>query len=152
MYLKININLYPEPKVPMIKSKRLRWVDHLPDGRNYKRMQNTRMRPTNLWHHRHWGKDINRYLGETWCEVVEWVYLPQAGTYGVLLWTQKESQLHYICQFFCFVNCASRYMRVITPTSVYSVTIPLHVSGLLVAHHQEVTIYIYDMTWHDMIW
>jgi hypothetical protein len=28
-------------------------------------------------------------------------------------------------------------------SSVYSVTIPLHVSGLLVAHHQEVTIYIY---------
>jgi hypothetical protein len=26
--------------------------------------------------------------------------------------------------------------------SVYSVTIPLHVSGLLVAHHQEVTMYI----------
>jgi hypothetical protein len=27
-------------------------------------------------------------------------------------------------------------------SSVYSVTIPLHVSGLLVAHHQEVTTYI----------
>jgi hypothetical protein len=27
-------------------------------------------------------------------------------------------------------------------SSVYSVTIPLHVSGLLVAHHQEVTMYI----------
>jgi hypothetical protein len=26
--------------------------------------------------------------------------------------------------------------------SVYSVTVPLHVSGLLVAHHQEVTMYI----------
>jgi hypothetical protein len=26
--------------------------------------------------------------------------------------------------------------------SVYSVTLPLHVSGLLVAHHQEVTMYI----------
>jgi hypothetical protein len=26
--------------------------------------------------------------------------------------------------------------------SVYSVTIPLHVSGLVVAHHQEVTMYI----------
>jgi hypothetical protein len=31
--------------------------------------------------------------------------------------------------------------------SVYSVTIPLHVSGLLVAHHQEVTVYICD-TWY----
>jgi hypothetical protein len=29
-------------------------------------------------------------------------------------------------------------------SSVYSVTIPLHVSGLLVAHHQEVTMYICD--------
>jgi hypothetical protein len=28
-------------------------------------------------------------------------------------------------------------------SSVYSVTIPLHVSGLLVDHHQEVAIYIY---------
>jgi hypothetical protein len=27
-------------------------------------------------------------------------------------------------------------------SSVYSVTIPIHVSGLLVAHHQEVTMYI----------
>jgi hypothetical protein len=27
-------------------------------------------------------------------------------------------------------------------SSVYSVTIPLHVSDLLVAHHQEVTFYI----------
>jgi hypothetical protein len=27
-------------------------------------------------------------------------------------------------------------------SSVYSVTIPLHVLGLLVAHHQEVTMYI----------
>jgi hypothetical protein len=27
-------------------------------------------------------------------------------------------------------------------SSVYSVTISLHVSGLLVAHHQEVTMYI----------
>jgi hypothetical protein len=29
-------------------------------------------------------------------------------------------------------------------SSVYSVTIHLHVSGLLVAHHQEVTMYICD--------
>jgi hypothetical protein len=29
-------------------------------------------------------------------------------------------------------------------SQVYSVTIPLHVSGLLVAHHQEVTMYICD--------
>jgi hypothetical protein len=28
--------------------------------------------------------------------------------------------------------------------SVYSVTIPLYVSGLLVAHHQELTMYICD--------
>jgi hypothetical protein len=27
-------------------------------------------------------------------------------------------------------------------SSIYTVTIPLHVSGLLVAHHQEVTTYI----------
>jgi hypothetical protein len=27
-------------------------------------------------------------------------------------------------------------------SSVYSVTIPLHVSGLLVAHHQEVAMYL----------
>jgi hypothetical protein len=32
-------------------------------------------------------------------------------------------------------------------SSVYSVTIPLHVSGLLVAHHQEAAIYICD-SWY----
>jgi hypothetical protein len=32
-------------------------------------------------------------------------------------------------------------------SSVYSVTIPLHVLGLLVAHHQEVTMYICD-SWY----
>jgi hypothetical protein len=30
-------------------------------------------------------------------------------------------------------------------SSVYSVTIPLHVSGLLVAHHQEVTVYVCEI-------
>jgi hypothetical protein len=28
-------------------------------------------------------------------------------------------------------------------SSVYLITLPLHVSGLLVAHHQEVTMYVY---------
>jgi hypothetical protein len=32
-------------------------------------------------------------------------------------------------------------------SSIYSVTIPLHVSGLIVAHHQEVTMYICK-NWH----
>jgi hypothetical protein len=31
--------------------------------------------------------------------------------------------------------------------SVYLVNIPLHVSGLLIAHHQEVAIYICDNTY-----
>jgi hypothetical protein len=35
-------------------------------------------------------------------------------------------------------------------SSVYSVTIPLHVSGLLVAHHQEVTMYICD-NWYVLV-
>jgi aminoglycoside phosphotransferase (APT) family kinase protein len=30
------------------------------------------------------------------------------------------------------------------PSSVYSVTIPLNASGLLIAHHQEVNMYICD--------
>jgi hypothetical protein len=34
-------------------------------------------------------------------------------------------------------------------SSVYSVTIPLHVSGLLVVHHQEVTLYICS-NWYVM--
>jgi hypothetical protein len=52
---------------------------------------------------------------------------------------------------FCYVDRAYRYtcayeynetnfMHYLS--SVYSVTIPLNVSGLLVAHHQEVTVYI----------
>jgi hypothetical protein len=32
-------------------------------------------------------------------------------------------------------------------SSIYSVIIPLHVSGLLFAHHQEVTMYICD-SWY----
>jgi hypothetical protein len=51
-------------------------------------------------------------------------------------------------KFLCFVVRAS-HMRtsVMKPTlctiyPVYSVTIPLQVSGLLAAHHQEVTMYI----------
>jgi hypothetical protein len=45
--------------------------------------------------------------------------------------------------------CDNMYTNVCSETnmmhylsSVYSVTIPLHVSGLLVAHHQEVTMYM----------
>jgi hypothetical protein len=34
-------------------------------------------------------------------------------------------------------------------SSVYSVTIPLHALGLLVAHHQEVTMYICN-NWYVM--
>jgi hypothetical protein len=41
-------------------------------------------------------------------------------------------------------------------SSVYSVTIPLHVSGLLVAHHQEVAMYIWTicMCWptNSQLW
>jgi hypothetical protein len=33
-------------------------------------------------------------------------------------------------------------------SSVYSVTMPLHVLGLLVAHHQEVTMYMYAIQVH----
>jgi hypothetical protein len=36
-------------------------------------------------------------------------------------------------------------------SSVYSVTIPVHVSGLLVAHHEEVTMYICDK-WYVLYW
>jgi len=44
----------------------------------------------------------------------------------------------------CFVDCASRYSRVIKTnlmhylSSVYFVSQPLHVSDIFVAHHQEV--------------
>jgi hypothetical protein len=46
--------------------------------------------------------------------------------------------------FLCFVDLASRYIYVIKTnlmhylSSVYFVNQPLHVSGILVAHHQEV--------------
>jgi hypothetical protein len=36
-------------------------------------------------------------------------------------------------------------------SSVYLVTTPLHVSGLLVACHQEVTVYICD-SWYVLYW
>jgi hypothetical protein len=34
-------------------------------------------------------------------------------------------------------------------SSVYSVTIPVHVKGLIVAHHQEVAMYICD-NWYGL--
>ena len=50
---------------------------------------------------------------------------------------------------YCFVERASRYIRVKKTnvmhylSSVYFVSQPLHVSGVFIAHHQEVYIYIY---------
>jgi hypothetical protein len=66
------------------------------------------------------------------------------------LWqiSMKRFLLHRL--FFCFVERASRYMRVMKPTLytiylkfVHSFTIPLYVSGLLLAHHQEAAMYMY---------
>ena len=56
---------------------------------------------------------------------------------------------------FCFVDRASRYVYVIKTnlmhclSSVYFVSQPLHISGMFVAHHQEVyCIYIYIYNWY----
>jgi hypothetical protein len=48
----------------------------------------------------------------------------------------------YACNQTNLMHCLS---------SVYSVTTPLHVSGLLVANHQEVTVYICD-SWYVLYW
>ena len=47
---------------------------------------------------------------------------------------------HYLSIFcsFCFVDFASRYIRVMKTNSVYFVNQPLHVLGISAAHHQEV--------------
>jgi hypothetical protein len=55
----------------------------------------------------------------------------------------------HVVGILCYFDGVYQYMRVIKLTicyylsSVYSVTTNLHVSGLLVAHHQEVTMHIY---------
>jgi hypothetical protein len=60
----------------------------------------------------------------------------------------------YLIRLLCFVDRESRYMRVMKPTwctlyhQFFSVTIPLHVSGLLVVHHQEVTTYTRCYKWY----
>jgi hypothetical protein len=63
-------------------------------------------------------------------------------------WTNGAVKLHTL-KISCFDDRASRYMRVMKPTRctiylqfIQSLYLPLHVSGLLVAHHQEVTMYI----------
>jgi hypothetical protein len=71
----------------------------------------------------------------------------------VFLWVPEQTEFFSVFSIqwiLCFVDSTSRYMSVIKPTcctiylQFFSVTIPLHVSGLLVAHHQEVTMYICD--------
>jgi hypothetical protein len=72
----------------------------------------------------------------------------------VFLWVPEQTKLFSLFSIqwiLCSVFRSSRYMRAMKPTwctsylqfirSLYLYT--LHVSGLLVAHHQEVTIYIY---------
>jgi hypothetical protein len=61
---------------------------------------------------------------------------------------EEANAISNVHSLLCFVDRASRYMRVMKPTwrtiylasSAYSVTIPLLDSGLLLAHHQEETI------------
>jgi hypothetical protein len=45
------------------------------------------------------------------------------------------------------MNIVSETNLIHNLSSVYSIVVPLHVSGLLVAHHQEVTVYICD-SWY----
>jgi hypothetical protein len=51
------------------------------------------------------------------------------------------------CLCFVFIYACNQTNPMHCLSSVYSVTTPLHVSGLLVAHHQEVTMYICD-SWY----
>jgi hypothetical protein len=55
-------------------------------------------------------------------------------------WWIGATVMEYIVHF----NACNEANLMHNLSSVYSVTIPLHVSGLLVAHHQEVTMYICD--------
>jgi hypothetical protein len=50
------------------------------------------------------------------------------------------------CMLTCVisVNACNETNLMHNLSSVYSVTVPLHDSGLLVAHHQEVTMYIFN--------
>jgi hypothetical protein len=56
--------------------------------------------------------------------------------------TSKQSLL-FLFYKLLWLRCNATNLRHCLP-SVYSVTTSLHVSGLLVAHHQEVTMYIRD--------
>jgi hypothetical protein len=68
--------------------------------------------------------------------------------------TNQQMLIFKFHVFLCFVDRASRNVRVTKPTwrtiylfSVYLVAIPLRVSALLVAHQQEVTVYKCD-SWY----
>jgi hypothetical protein len=69
--------------------------------------------------------------------------------------TQCSRAFRWVLFMFCW-PCVSIYtcnganlMHCLS--AVYSVTTPLHVSGLLVAHHQEVTMCICD-SWYVLYW
>jgi hypothetical protein len=62
--------------------------------------------------------------------------------------TFKANQIHSSYCIFCWpyiwIYACNETNLMYYLSSVYSVTIPLHVSGLLVVHHQEVTMHICD--------
>jgi hypothetical protein len=64
-----------------------------------------------------------------------WRYTPEFHN----LHSYRCDNINY-CNYNCNAFNEANVMHYLS--SVYSVTIPLHVSGLLVAHHQEVTMYI----------
>ena len=72
------------------------------------------------------------------------------GVTGWTIWGSNPMRGNRLFSFLCFVDRSSRYIRVMKTnlmhclSSVYFVSQPLHVSGIFVAHHQEVyCIYVY---------
>jgi hypothetical protein len=77
---------------------------------------------------------LNYYMAQT----VRWTVRRRQQNSFFLMSCWPYSISIYACNQTNLMHCLS---------SVYSVTIPLHVSGLLVANHQEVTMYICD-SWY----
>jgi hypothetical protein len=82
--------------------------------------------------------EIYRRFGETCCRrlhvsLVVMLNVETAGSFEAVINLFRSTRI-----FLCFAARASRYKHCLS--SVYSITMPLHVSGLLVVNHQEVKI------------
>jgi hypothetical protein len=93
-----------------------------------------------------WSNDVME-VHDICTPVTTW-YLHSSNTYGrwnrCFLQTFLKLYLIFPSEIIICINACYETNFMLYLSSVYSVTMPLHVSDLLVAHHQEVAMYIWE--------